>query len=306
MSVLVTGGAGFIGSHITERLIELGYSVRVLDDLSTGTEENMKSFMDRVDFVKGSYGNRELLKKSLSGIDLVIHNAAFLGVKRTVENPWQVLETNNYFNHIFFDEISRSKVKKLVFASSSEVYGEPVQVPEVENQPLRAGTPYQISKRLSETYCQVLYKQYGIDTCSFRYFNVYGPRQNSTPYGFVIAIFLARAMRGEPLTIYGDGTQTRDFTYISDVVDANILAISKENCGGIFNIGAGSEISVNELADKVIKVINKQLSTIHTDPIEGEIKRRCADITRARAHLAYTPKITLDEGLKKTWEWISD
>ena len=305
MSVLVTGGAGFIGSHITERLTELGYSVRVLDDLSTGTEENMKGFIDKVEFVKGSYGNRELLKKSLNGVDLVIHNAAFLGVKRTIENPWQVLETNNYFNHVFFAEILRSKVKKLVFASSSEVYGEPVQIPELENQPLRGETPYQISKRLSETYCQVLYKQYGIDTCSLRYFNVYGPRQNSTPYGFVIAIFLARAMRDEPLTIYGDGTQTRDFTYVSDVVNANILAISKESRGGIFNIGAGNEISVNELADRVIKVTNKQLGIIHTDPIEGDIKRRCADITRAKAQLAYTPKITLDEGLKRTWEWMN-
>ena len=305
MTVLVTGGAGFIGSHITERLSGLGYSVRVLDDLSTGSEENMKAFINKIEFVKGSYGSRELLKKSLDGVDLVIHNAAFLGVKRTIENPWRVLEINNYFNHIFFDEISHSKVKKLIFASSSEVYGEPVQIPEVENQPLRCETPYQISKRLSETYCQVLYKQYGIDTCSFRYFNVYGPRQNSTPYGFVIAIFLARAMRGEPLIIYGDGTQTRDFTYISDVADANVSALSKETRGEIFNIGAGSEISINELAEKVIKVTNKQLSIIHTDPIEGDIKRRCADISRARAQLAYTPKIALDEGLKRTWEWIS-
>jgi len=303
MTVLVTGGAGFIGSPIAERLTELGYPVRVLDDLSTGNEENMKSFITRVEFVKGSYGNRELLKKSLDGVDLVIHNAAFLGVKRTIENPWQVLEINNYFNHIFFDEISRSKVKKLIFASSSEVYGEPVQIPEVENQPLRCETPYQICKRLSETYCQVLYKQYSIDTCSFRYFNVYGPRQNSTPYGFVIAIFLARAMRGEPLIIHGDGTQTRDFTYISDVVDANISAISKETRGEIFNIGADSEISVNELADKVTRLTNKQLDVIHADPIAGDIKRRCADITKARAHLAYTPKITLDEGLKMTLEW---
>jgi len=305
MTVLVTGGAGFIGSHITERLSGLGYSVRVLDDLSTGSEENMKAFINKIEFVKGSYGSRELLKKSLDGVDLVIHNAAFLGVKRTIENPWRVLEINNYFNHIFFDEISHSKVKKLIFASSSEVYGEPVQIPEVENQPLRCETPYQISKRLSETYCQVLYKQYGIDTCSLRYFNVYGPRQNSTPYGFVIAIFLARAMRGEPLIIYGDGTQTRDFTYISDVADANVSALSKETRGEIFNIGAGSEISINELAEKVIKVTNKHLDIIHADPIEGDIKRRCADITKAKAHLACTPKITLEEGLKRTREGIS-
>jgi len=305
MAVLVTGGAGFIGSHITEHLIERGYPVRVLDDLSTGSEENMKGFISKVEFIKGSYGNREVLKKSLEGVDLVIHNAAFLGVKRTIENPWQVLETNNYFNHIFFEEISCSMVKKLIFASSSEVYGEPVQIPEVENQPLRSETPYQVCKRLSETYCQVLSKEHGIDTCSFRYFNVCGPRQSSSPYGFVTAIFLARAMRGESLIIYGDGTQTRDFTYVSDVVDANILAMNKETRGEIFNIGSGNEISIKELAGKVAKLANRNLDIIHTNPIEGDIKRRCADISKARAYLGYTPKIGIDEGLEKTWEWVS-
>jgi len=305
MTVLVTGGAGFLGSHITNHLIEEGYSVRVLDDLSTGNEENMKDFISKVDFIKGSYGNRKLLKKSLEGVDLVIHNAAFLGIKRTIENPWKVLVINNYFNHIFFDEISRSRVKKLIFASSSEVYGETLQVPMAENQPLRCNTPYQTCKKLSETYCQVLNKEYGIDTCSFRYFNAYGPRQNSTPYGFVTAIFLEKAMRGEPLMIFGDGTQTRDFTYISDIVDANILAINKKTMGEIFNIGSGKEISINELAAKVAQLTNRNLDIIHTNPIEGDIKRRCADITKARIYLGLTPKIAIDEGLKKTLEWVN-
>jgi nucleoside-diphosphate-sugar epimerase len=265
----------------------------------------MERFITEAEFVNGSYGNRDLLKKSLDGVDLVIHNAAFLGVKRTTENPWRVLEINNYLNHIFFNEISISKVKKLIFASSSEVYGEPLQIPEIEKQPLRCETPYQICKRLSETYCQVLYEQYGIDTCSFRYFNVYGPRQNSTPYGFVIAIFLARAMNSEPLIIYGDGTQTRDFTYISDIVDANILAISKETQGATFNIGTGKEISINKLADTVTKLTSKHLDIIHVDPIENDIRRRCADITKARKYLGFTPKIALGKGLRKTQEWLN-
>ncbi len=305
MTVLITGGAGFIGSHLTERLTQIGYQVRVLDDLSTGHKENMKSFINKVEFIQGSYGNREFLKKLLDGVDLVIHNGAFLGVKRTIENPWQVLEINNYLNHVFFDEISRSNVKKLIFASSSEVYGEPVQLPEKENQPLRAETPYQVCKRLSETYCQILYEEFGIDTCSLRYFNVYGPGQASTPYGFVISIFLSRAMRGEPLIVYGDGTQTRDFTYISDVVDANLLAIKKKTRGEIFNIGFGNEVSINVLASKVSKITNKNLDIIYVDPVQGEIKRRWADITKAREHLAYNPKIALDDGLKMTFEGAS-
>lgn len=306
MNALVTGGSGFIGSHLAERLVELGYSVRVLDDLSTGTRDNMEGFISEVEFVEGPFADRKLLRKALKGIDIVLHNAAFVGLRRTVEDPWRVLEVNNYFSHIFFEEISRSNVTKLIFPSSSAVYGEAVQLPEVENQPITAQTPYAISKLLAEVYCKVLYEKYGLDTCSFRYFNIYGPRQNSTPYGWVIAIFLQRAMRGEPLSIFGDGTQTRDFAYITDVVDANILAINKETKGEVFNIGFGQELSINELAAKVAKLVNRDVGIVHADPMEGDVKRKCVDISKAKAYLGYSPKVDIDEGLQRTLRWMSD
>lgn len=302
MSVLITGGAGFIGSHVTERLVEMDYPVSILDNLSSGAIANIKGINPKVEFIRGSHGDRELVRESLIGVDLVIHLAASPG-SRTGEDLWQVLEANNYFNHIFFEEVSHSKVKKLLFASSAGVYGEPVQVPVVEGQALGYNTPYQVSKRLSEVYCQVLYTQFGIDTCTFRFFNVYGPRQ-AISYGPVIPSFFQSARKGEPLIIYGDGTQTRDFVYISDVVDACILAINKETRGEIFNIATENEASINELAAKIIEVTNRDLKIIHRNTNREEIKRSYADISKAKAYLGYAPKIGIDEGLRRTWKWL--
>lgn len=304
MTVLITGGVGFIGSHVTERLVEMDYPVRILDDLSSITIDNMKSFSSKVEFIRGSHGDREIVRKSLMGVDLVIHLAASFDSGRTAEDPWRVLEVNNFFNHIFFDEVSHSKVKKLLFASSAGVYGEPVQVPMVEQQALGCKTPYQVSKRLSEVYCQVLYKQFGIDTCSFRFFNIYGPRQRAISHRFVIPLFLQSARKGEPLIISGDGTQSRQFIYISDVVDACILAINKETKGEIFNIASEDEISINELAAQIIKVTNRDLEVIHTKLAGEEIERSYADISKAKAYLGYAPKIGIDQGLRRTWKWL--
>lgn len=306
MNILITGGAGFIGSHLAESLVERGYSVRVLDDLSTGTMENISSFASKVEFLQGSFADRELVRKALKGIDIVLHNAAFVGVRRTNEDPWRTLEVNNYFNHLFFEEVTRSNVSKLIFPSSSGVYGKVEQYPEREDQPINPDTPYALSKRLSEIYCRVLHDKFGIDACSFRYFNGYGPRQISSPYGYVISIFLKRALRGKPLIIFGDGTQTRDFTYISDIVDANLLAIEKGGRGEVFNIGYGKELSINELAVRVIKLVNKNLKIEYAEPMPGDDKRKLVDISKARKYLGFSPKVNIDEGLEKTLRWMSD
>ncbi|OGI14506.1 hypothetical protein A3K63_01905 [Candidatus Micrarchaeota archaeon RBG_16_49_10] len=305
-NILVTGGAGFIGSHLAEHLVEKGHSVTVLDNLSTGRMENLSSIISEIEFVKGSFGDRELARKLLRDADVVFHNAAVVGVKRTIEDPWSVLETDNYMNHMFFQEVINSGVKKLVFASSSEVYGEPAKVPMDEEQPLNCRTPYQVSKKMAEVYCQVMTEKYGVDTCSLRYFNIYGPKQASNAYGFVTSIFLNRAINLQPLVIFGDGSQTRDFTFVEDAVQANILAAGKRTKAATYNVGMGRETSIRELAEKVINVTGKRLRIEHTEPLEGDIQRRFADISKARRELGFKPGTSLESGLERTWGWFNN
>jgi nucleoside-diphosphate-sugar epimerase len=302
--ILITGGAGFIGSNQAKYFVTKDEDVRILDNFSTGSMKNIEQIKNNVEIIKGSIGNRQLIKKSLKDVDIVLHNAAFLGVKNVVENPWKVFDENNYNNHIFFSEIINSDVKKLIYASSSEVYQDRQKIPFSENDSLIFSNPYPAAKRLFEIYCKILFSRYGIDTCSFRYFNVYGPNQNSTPYGFVISIFLKNTLENKTLTVYGDGEQTRDFTFIDDIANANLLAIRRKMKGEILNIGSGTETSINNLANMVINLTCKKLEIVHKEPREYEDRRRVADITKAKELLGWYPKVSLKEGLNKTWKWI--
>lgn len=298
--VLITGGAGFIGSHIAERLAAEGFDVSVLDDLSTGKKSNLANAGSRVHFFKGSFTDPSTVQPLLKDCETVLHHGAFLGVRRVAEDPWRVFETNGQGDHVLFDLIRKSSVRKVIFASSSEVYGKTNKLPLCEEDGLHLETPYQCTKKVSESYCNVLFEKYGIDSCSLRYFNIYGPKQEGSEYGFVVSIFSKNALSGKPLIIFGDGAQTRDFTYVSDAVNANVLAMKKKTGGEIINIGTGIETKINDLAHEIVKASNSKSKIIHGAAIQGEIKRRVARIDKAKTLLGYSPKINLEDGLKKT------
>ncbi|MBI5224944.1 NAD-dependent epimerase/dehydratase family protein [Candidatus Micrarchaeota archaeon] len=297
MKVLVTGGCGFIGSHLTEKLLREGHEVIVLDDLSTGREANLPK---SATLIKGSFGNTPQARLALSEVDAIYHLGAVVGVRLTEENPWKVLETNNYKNHEFFDLVRKSSAKKLIFASSSEVYGNSLDMPLSENDGLKAITPYQTTKLIGETYTRELYENYGIDSCAIRYFNVYGPRQQGSAYGFVVSIFIKNALAGKPLEIFGDGNQTRDFTFIDDAVNAKMLMLKKKLGGISLNIGTGRETRIMDLANEIIKIAGSKSKIVHLKEKPGEIARRLADISFAKKHIGFLASVKLEEGLLRT------
>ena len=311
MHILVTGGAGFIGSNQARYFLDRGFDISVLDDFSTGTLGNLNNIKDKIKIFRGSIGDKEVVRQALKDVDVILHNAAFLGVVNVVENPWKVFQVNAHDNHIFFEQVLNSPAKKLIFASSSEVYGEPLELSDKK----RTGetdyidyrvTAYGIAKKLAESACKVMYENYGIDTCSFRYFNAYGPYQLSSPYGFVAGIFLRNALENKPLTIFGDGHQTRAFTYVQDVCDANLLAINTKTKGDYFNIGTERETTMLELANLVKKISGKNIPILHEAARDYDSRRRCGDSEKARHLLGWTPRVELEEGLTKTWEWMQN
>lgn len=305
MNILITGGAGAIGSNQAKYFLERGSTIKILDNFSTGNMDNLSTIKDRVEIIRGDIGDRTVLKKALSDVDVIIHNAAFLGVKRVIENPWGVLDTNVYQNHIFFEELLKYPIKKVVFASSSEVYGDAEEVPIDENDRLEGSiTTYGVAKLLAERYCRHMFDLYGVDTCSMRYFNIYGPNQQSTPYGFVVGIFLKNALENRPLTIFGDGKQTRDFTYIDDACRAVELALGTKTKGEVFNVGTGVETSINSLAELVAKASAKKLEIRYEPARPYDQSRRAAKVDKIKKTLGWKPDVSLQEGIGRTWEWM--
>lgn len=310
--VLVTGGAGFIGSHMCEKLLSLGARTICFDDLSTGRKENIsESLKDRqFVFAKGDANRRENFEKIFRKFrpDYAIHYAATVGVKRTLKNPLAVLRDIEGIKNIL--ECARKyKVKKAVFASSSEVYGEPQELPVIEeNTPLNAKLPYAAVKVIGENYFRSYHRTYGLPTVSLRFFNVYGPKQDSSGYGFVTAIFMKQALAGKPPTVFGNGRQTRDFMFIEDNINATIAAIlNRKATGETINIGTGRETTILELANKIIKISGKKLKPVFlSQRKEGEIARRCPHIAKMKRLLGYRPQFNIDKGLKKTYEWYSE
>jgi UDP-glucose 4-epimerase len=305
---LVTGGAGFIGSHIAAALAASGARVRVLDDLSTGHAENLEEIGGRVEFVRASLLDAEALGRALEGVELVFHEAAIPSVPRSVENP---VETHRACADGTFELLVAARaagVRRLVYAASSSAYGDQPTLPKVEDMAPQPLSPYAAAKLVGEYYCRVWASTYGFETVSLRYFNVFGPRQDpGSQYSGVISRFIAALMSGERPVIYGDGEQSRDFTYISNVVDANLRAAETERgVGEVINVATGERATLNGLLDALKRITGKtEVTPEYREQRVGDVRHSLADITRARELLGYAPTVGLEEGLRKTIEWWS-
>lgn len=303
MLYLVTGGAGFIGSHITDRLLADGHRVRILDNFSTGKHENIPDSAD-IEVIEGDVGDYETVRTAMQQVDFVFHEAAIASVPETVGNPL-ASERVNYRGTVNILEAARhASVKRVMFACSAAVYGDLPELPKREDMPVKPLTPYAIDKLASEHACQAYYHLYGLETVSLRYFNVFGPRQDpSSPYSGVISIFSDFLNHGKQPTIYGDGEQTRDFVYVSDVVEANIRASTSSTAPGkAFNVATGSKLSINDLL-KTICNIKGQLFEPHYKPgRDGDIRHSRADISAARECLDWQPLVGFEAGLRRLFE----
>ena len=305
---MVSGGAGFIGSHITEGLVAEGYRVRVLDDFSSGNERNLRAVEGDVEVMHGDCADPAAVARAMAGCELVYHEAALPSVARSVEDPVGSNRTNVDGTLTMLCEARRVGVRRFVFAGSSSAYGESEALPKVETMTPDPLSPYAAQKLASESYCRVFARCYGLPTVVLRYFNVYGPRQDpSSPYSGVISLFITRTLRGETSRIYGDGEQTRDFVFVEDVVRANLAAAARDvPPGAVLNIAGGQRISVNELYRSVRDAVGGDaggLSPIHDEPRAGDVRHSLADTDAAREALGYSPTVPLDVGIHKTVEY---
>jgi nucleoside-diphosphate-sugar epimerase len=304
--VLVTGGSGFIGSHIAATLAERGARVRVIDDLSTGHVENLEEIGGDIDFVRGSLNDEATLKRALEGVELVYHEAAIPSVPRSVDNPRETHRACVEATFSLLLAARESGVRRVVYAASSSAYGDQPALPKVETMPPDPLSPYAAAKLMGEYYCQVFTRTYQLETVCLRYFNVFGPRQDpSSTYSGVISRFIDTLSTGHTPVIYGDGEQSRDFTYVANVVDANLRAA--ETTGGvgqIINVANGVRVTLNELLDKLKQITgNPTVQAEYREPRVGDVKHSLADITRARQLLGYEPRVGLEEGLRHTIDW---
>ncbi len=301
--ILVTGGAGFIGSHIVDRLLDEGLEVRVLDDLSTGDKANLVAHKNNnsFQFIEGDISDFGQVKNAVNGVDAVIHEAALVSVTLSVENPLLSHRINLNGTVNLLKACVNAKVKRFVLASSCAVYGDTETLPIPENLEPKPLSPYAAHKLGAEKYAKKFHKEHGLETVSLRYFNVYGPRQKYGPYSGVISIIVNRLLENKPPTIYGDGTQTRDFVNVKDVVEANMLALSKKAAiGEVFNISTGKAITINKLTETLQKIMDKtDLEPVHAEPRRGDIKHSYGDITRAKRKLKYKPRVQLEQGLRE-------
>lgn len=303
---LVTGGAGFIGSHIASALTAAGARVRIIDDLSTGYRENIDEIGGDVDFLHASLADEESVRKAVEDVELVFHEAAIPSVPRSVENPRQthIASVDSTFSLLL--AAREKKVRRVVYAASSSAYGDQPTLPKVETMLPEPLSPYAVAKLVGEHYCQVFTRVYGLETISLRYFNVFGPRQDpSSQYSGVISRFIRALLGDETPVIYGDGEQSRDFTYIDNVVEANLKAAESTNAiGQVINIANGERISLNQLLD-VLKDLTGRSDVVaeYQDPRAGDVKHSLADISRARAFLGFEPRVDLRTGLTLTIDW---
>ena len=306
--ILVTGGAGFIGSHLVDALASMeDVEIVVLDNLMHGSLENVKKHLEKPSFklVKGDVRDGDLVRTLVADVDYVFHLAALIEVQTSLKKP-QLTDEVNVRGTLNILEAARDvDVKRIVYASSCAVYGEPKSLPVSEEHPTAPLSPYGASKLAAEAYCTAYHHTYGLKTVALRYFNVYGPRQFRGPYSGVITIFLERALQGKPLIIYGDGRQTRDFVYVKDVVDACILAASRQSAiGHAINVGTGKETSIIELADIIKQLTGASVPIRHAPPLKGDIRKSVSDTKKAEKLLGYKPEYTLMQGLKETYAWF--
>ncbi len=307
LSFLVTGGAGFIGSNLVEHLLSKNARrVRILDDFSTGRRKNIAPFGDRIEVLEGDLRDPSAVRNAVEGIDYVLHQGAIPSVPRSVDDPLLTTEVNIGGTVNILTYSARAGVKRVVFASSSSVYGDTPELPKHEDMPLRTLSPYAASKGAGELYCRSFSEVMGMEAVCLRYFNIFGPRQDpASQYAAAIPRFVAAILKDQPVPIYGDGLQTRDFTYIDNVVHANLAACFADGVAGrSYNIGCGERITVLELAQGLADVLGKELRVEHLPPRPGDVRDSLASIERSRDELGYRPMVKLREGLKRTVDYF--
>ena len=304
--VLVTGGAGFIGSHLVEALLRRGDQVRVFDNFSTGRRENVQHLHSDIELIEGDLRDFDAVRRAVAGVEVVFHQAALASVQRSVDDPMTTNAVNVTGTLHVLMAARDAGVRRVVFASSSSVYGDTPTLPKVETQAPQPLSPYAVSKLAGEQYCMAFSVVYGLPSIALRYFNVFGPRQDPhSEYAAVIPRFIDRMVRGLPPIIYGDGLQSRDFTYIENVVDANLAAAdAPASCSTVFNVGAGERTSLLDLAAQINHVLGCRLTPEHHPPRAGDVRHSLASIEAIGQTLGYAPRITLAEGLARTIEWF--
>jgi UDP-N-acetylglucosamine/UDP-N-acetyl-alpha-D-glucosaminouronate 4-epimerase len=304
---LVTGGAGFIGSHLSEELIRRGERVRVVDSLITGKRQNL-GHLPQVEFLHGDLADIDVARRAVQGIEYVLHQAAIPSVPRSVEDPVTSNRANIDASLNVLVAARDAGVRRVVYAGSSSAYGNSETLPKVETMPTAPLSPYALQKLVAEQYCQMFTSLYGFETVTIRYFNVFGPRQDpSSPYSGVISLFISALCEDRCPTIYGDGEQTRDFTYVANVVDGVLRACHAPGASGeIINVATGGRISLNQLFETVKRKVGSQLQPIYSEPRAGDVRDSQADIGKAERLLGYTPSVSFDEGLGRTVAWYRE
>ena len=322
---LVTGGAGFIGSHLATRLTERGDTVRILDNLTTGRIENVAHLFPghlsaddmqelalaqrlqgpHVEFVHGDVADRETVSRAVRDVEVVFHQAALASVPRSVDEPIETHSANATGTIALLDGCRRAGVRRVVYAASSSCYGNRPESPKEESQLPQVLSPYAAAKLAGELYCEAFAASYPLETVRLRYFNVFGPRQDpGSPYSAVIPLFVKALLADERPTIYGDGSQSRDFTYVDNIVEANVLAASAEGASGkVYNVACGSSTSVHDLLAEVCRLLQKPFNPVFAPPRPGDVEHSAADISAARRELGYAPRVDFHEGLRRTLDW---
>ena len=302
---LVTGGAGFIGSNICKKLVSQDCFVRVVDNLLTGKKSNLADIIDKIEFIQADMGDSEVAQSAMKDIDVVLHHGALASVPRSVDDP---AATHKHCVDATFTLLLAARdagIKRFVYASSSSAYGDTPTLPKVETMPPSPLSPYAVGKLVGEYYAKVFYEVFGLETISLRYFNVFGPQQDpASQYAAAIPAFVTAILKDEPPTIYGDGEQSRDFTYVDNVVEANLLAARAEQTKGqVINIACGRAVTVNEIIDMINDLLGKSIKPAYTTPRPGDVKHSLADITAAKNLIGYKPLIPFKQGLQKAIEW---
>ncbi len=305
---LVTGGAGFIGSHIAETLVRRGDAVRVLDNLMSGKRENLAGFIDRLEFVEGDIRDLETCRRAAAGVDHVLHQAALASVPGSIADPVLTNAINVTGTLNLLVAARAAGVRSFVLASSSAVYGDDPGLPKVEGKEGKPLSPYGVSKWVDEKYAQAFHVLYGMKAVALRYFNVYGSRQDpGSQYAAVIPLFITKVLRGEPPVVYGDGEQSRDFIHVDDVVRANLAAAASAEAGGeALNIAGGTGLSINALLAAVNGALGTDVRPVRAEPRPGDIRHSTADIGRARRVLRFEPGVSLADGLRRTISWYKE
>lgn len=305
MRYLVTGGAGFIGSNIVDELVRRGHKVRVLDDLSSGNEKNLVGVRSKIDFRTGSITDLATLQSACRDVEYVIHLAARTSVPRSVKDPLDTNAVNIDGTLNVLVAARDARVRRFVYAASSSAYGETPELPKLETMQPQPISPYGVTKYVGELYAQVFGRVYSLENASIRYFNVFGPRQDPTSqYSGVLSRFMLALIQGQPPVIYGDGEQSRDFTYIENVVDETLRACESEGANGrVFNGGTGARITLNQVLKLLEKITGKKIQAQYDPPRTGDIRDSQADISLARRLLGYEPRVHFEQGLQRTWDW---